>query len=98
VRAVSADDPEHGARRAMTWITGSAKFAVSASDVYLPNHAPANLCCIRALFDDADKLVSDRSVEAGVTTRDLEIGIANPGEQHAHKRLLLVIGFIDLLE
>ncbi len=50
---------------------------LAAACIYLANNALANECAISAVFDDADKLVSDRSIETRIPTRDLQIGVAN---------------------
>jgi hypothetical protein len=77
VRTIAADYAEHGARGAMSRITGATEFALAAACVNFADHAPADEFAIRALFDDADKLVSDRAIETGIAARDLEIGVAD---------------------
>jgi hypothetical protein len=71
MRAVSADDSEHSSSRAVTRISGAAEFTRSAPGVYFTNDS------LTGFFDDTDKLMSDRSIEPSVTTRDLEVRVAN---------------------
>jgi hypothetical protein len=49
----------------MTWITGATEFALAAPCIYFAHNATAGF------FFDTDKLMSNCSVESGVTTRYL---------------------------
>jgi len=45
--------------------------------IYLSDDALSDKRSIRALFNHSNKLVTDRSLEPSVSTRDLEIGVAD---------------------
>jgi hypothetical protein len=61
----------------MPGIARPAKFAFTTACVYFSNNATANERAIRTLFNDADKLVSDRSFKTCVPARDFQIGVAD---------------------
>jgi len=71
----------------MTRISGAAEFALSAAGVYFTDDS------LTSFFDDTDKLMSNRPIEPGVTTRDLKIRVANARQENTHRRFFSVIWF-----
>ena len=61
----------------MSRIAGAAEFTLAAACVDFSDDALADQFAVGALFDDADKLVSDRAFESCVAARDLEIRVAD---------------------
>src|SRR2546421_11247555 len=55
---------------------------MTASGINLADHA-------LAVFHYADKLMAQRSLKAGIAARDLEIGITDSRERHAHQRFAI---------
>jgi len=49
-------------------------------------------------FDDAHELVSDRSFESSITTRDFKIGVAYAGERHANNGFAISDRFGDVAD
>jgi len=43
------------------------------------------------VFNNTNKLVPDRPIKPRIPTRDLEVGITNPGQRHTHDRLISTI-------
>src|SRR5262249_37471749 len=86
-RPVAPANAERGPIRAMTRIVPEAKTALSAAHFDFAHDAAAYLRPVGRLFDDADKLVSERAVEAGVAARDLDVRVANSRHRHPHQRL-----------
>src|SRR5262245_48713875 len=62
-RPVASANAESGPVRTMTRIVPVAKVALSTAHVDFANDAAADLRPVGRLFDDADKLVSERAVE-----------------------------------
>lgn len=77
----------------MSRITGATEITLAATCVDLTNDATTDEFAIAALFYESDELVTDGPVETCIATSNLEIGVANAREQHAHECL---IGFIRL--
>lgn len=77
VRAVAAVNSQNRACWTVTRIACATEFALSAAGVDLADHATSDEISGRAFFNYADKLVTDRSVETGVTARDFEISVAD---------------------
>src|SRR6476661_2472749 len=96
VCAIAADNSQHGAGRTMTRITGAAECASSAARVDLTDNATTDQTSVLACFDNADELMSDRSVKAGVTTRDLEIRVADARQEHTDQSLVGLVRFVDI--
>jgi hypothetical protein len=82
----------------MARISGSAEFAVPAACVDLPDdslsgcqklgdHRARWRAGFRHLFHYADKLMAQRSLEAGVAARYFQVGIANSRKRDAHQGL-----------
>jgi hypothetical protein len=82
----------------MSRITGAAEVAFAAARIDFTDDASTNKRTISALFDDADKLVPDRSLETRVATRNLEIGVANAGQQHTDQRFISAIRLWNIFD
>jgi hypothetical protein len=68
----------------MPGIAGAAQIAFAAACIDLTYYAlPDQMWRIVARLDHTDKLVTDRSVEPGITAHDLEIRVANSRFNHA---------------
>ena len=72
----------------MSRVAGTAQIALAAAGIYLTDHA------LTAFFNDADKLVADRSIEARVATRDLQICVANTSQNNADECIIGPIRFL----
>ena len=97
MRTVAGVNAEHGSCSTVSRIPGATQLALAAARIYLADDATTNQPAIRPIFDDADKLVTDRPIETGVPARNLEIGVADPGQQHTHQRFTASIGFPYIL-
>jgi hypothetical protein len=87
--AVASDDAEHRALLAVRRPTGAARHARAARGVDLTGHAPPHPCGRRGSRDDrADELVPRHAREGIVAAHELEVGVADPGQVHAHQRLV----------
>src|SRR5438105_10140448 len=97
--AVASDDSEHCAVCAVTRISRSTEIASAASRVDFPDHALARRqwpgrmpgsrpqrCGRSNFFDYADELMTKRSLKSRVSSRDLQIRVADAGECYAHER------------
>src|SRR2546430_3575187 len=84
-RAVPAHDAEHRASRAMRAPAREARTAHAAHGVDLTDHAAADERRWTAL-DDADELVAGDAGVRVVPARELDIGVADSGAQHAYER------------
>src|SRR5215813_12449659 len=87
--AIAPHDSQHGSIRTMARISGSAQFAVSAAgvdfaDYPLPGGELAGRHS-RKFFNDANELVTQGALKAGVTARYFQIGVANSGKRNAHQ-------------
>src|SRR6476620_5792137 len=80
----------------MSGIAREAERALAASRVDLTHHPSPNQLLIGTLFHYADELLSARSFEAGISSRDFKIGVADSREQHADQSFLIGSGFCDL--
>jgi len=84
-------NPKHGAISAVSRVAGTTQIAITTTRVYLTNNATTDESAITAIFNHADKLVTNRSIEPRIPTRDLEVGITNPRQRHTHDRLISTI-------
>jgi hypothetical protein len=80
----------------MSGIAREAERALAASRVDFTHHPFPNQLLIGTLFHYADELMSDRSFEAGISSRDFKIGVADSREQHADQSFLIGGRFADL--
>jgi len=80
----------------MSRIAGATQIAFATTGIDFTNNAAANKRAVSTLFYDADKLVSDRSLETRIPTRDLQIGIADPRQRHTHERLVSTLWLLDV--
>src|SRR5215218_6611688 len=72
----------------MSGIARCAEITHSTARVDLADDASSNqFGSILGILDDPDKLMTDGSIKAGVTARDLEIGIAHTGSENTNQRL-----------
>src|SRR5262249_32524605 len=79
VRAIAAVNSENGARGAMSWISGATERAISATGIYLADDSFTDEVLVGARFNNADKLMPDRSIESRIATGDFEVGVADAG-------------------
>src|SRR5581483_4856119 len=82
VRAVAADDAEHGSARTMTRITRAAKIAETATGVDLAYDA-------LTAFIHTHEFMAERSLKPRIAARDFQISIANSGKRNAHQRFAI---------
>jgi hypothetical protein len=91
VRAVTTDNPQHGAIRAVTRIAVAAQVATTAAGVDLADDSSARcrqaVCRLCHLLNHANKFMAQRTFKTGIPARDLKIGIANTRERYAHENL-----------
>jgi hypothetical protein len=71
-------------------ISHATQFAFPTPGVDLTNNTPANQLTISTPLNYTDKLVSDRSIETSVPTRNLEIRITNPRQDNTDQRFICV--------
>jgi len=90
VCAIAAMDAEYGSCSAVSRITRATEFAFAAARIDLADNALASV------FNNTNKLVSDRPIETRVPARDLEIGITDPRQNDTHERLISTLWFLDL--
>ena len=79
MRAIAAMNPEHCSCSAVSRIARATEVAFATAGIDLTNNT------LTTLLKDTNKLVTDSSVETCVSTRDLEIGITDPRQRHAHE-------------
>src|SRR2546423_1294594 len=104
MRAVAADNSQHCAICAVTRVSRTTEIASAASRVDFPDHTlarrqqPPRLRrgCRRDFFDYADEFMTKCSFKSRVSSRDLEIGVADSGERYAHERLAVRSRSIDV--
>jgi len=87
---------EHSATSAVSRIAGTTQIAITAARVYLTNNATTDQCAVSAVFNNADEFMTNRSIEPRISTRDLEIRVANARQQYAHQRLISLIGLTNI--
>jgi len=93
VRTVAMDDAEHGSSRTVPGVAGSAAVAGAAAGVDLAGDARALRERSAAGIEDlADELVADRPGEAGVAAHELEVRVADAGQDDANGRLAVAAG------
>src|ERR1043165_5119872 len=80
----------------MWGIASEAERALAAARVDFPDYPFPNQLLIGTLFHYADELMSDRSFEAGISSRYFKIGVADSREQHADQGFLIRGRFGDL--
>src|SRR6266436_6838171 len=95
--AIVAENAEHGAARTMRFqvtLTKTAdrlKSERSARDVDFADNAFADPCLFhgggnaRDINNFPDKFMAGNSMKAVIATKNFHVGIANPGETHAHQ-------------
>jgi hypothetical protein len=69
----------------MTRTARPTEFAFSTAGINFSHHALANQIVVGGSFNNADEFVSDCSFESSVAAGDLEIRIADSGQQDAHE-------------
>src|SRR5205823_6876456 len=85
-RAVPVHDAQHGTTLAMAAPARDTRAARAAHGVDLTDDAAADERR-RPLRDDADELVARDPAERVVPARELDVGVADAGEQDTHQRL-----------
>jgi hypothetical protein len=80
----------------MSGIARKAERTLATARVDFTHYPFPNELLIGTLFDYADELMSDRSFEAGISSRDFKIGVADSREQHADQSFLIGGRFGDL--
>jgi hypothetical protein len=80
----------------MSGIAGEAECALAAARVDFTDYPLPNQFLIGTLFNYTDELMSNRSFEAGISSRDFKIGVADSREQHADRSFLIRGRFGDL--
>ena len=91
VCAIAIQDPQYRPRLTMTRIAGVTQRTNSASGVDLSDDTlPDQIRRSRSL-DNTNELVTDRPIEAGVSSDDLEIGVTDPRLNHTNQSF--AIGF-----
>jgi hypothetical protein len=83
VCSIATNNAEYRSRGAVTRITRPAKVTLATACVDFADNSPANKRVVRARFDNADKLMSDRAFETSITASDFEIRITNARENDA---------------
>src|SRR6185295_16010743 len=94
--AIATVNAEDGASSAMSGIAGTTQIAVTAARIYLTNNTTTDKRAVSAVFNNADELMTDRSIETSIATRDLEIRVTNARQQYAHQRLISLIGLTNI--
>jgi hypothetical protein len=79
MRAVASNDSQNCARNAMTWITAATEITTTATSVDFSNDALSEQLIVISFFYDTDEFVTDRSREACISSRNLEVGITDTG-------------------
>src|ERR1051325_9047055 len=80
----------------MSGIACEAKRALAAASVDFTHYPFPNQRLIGTLFHYADEFMSDCSFEAGISSRDFQISVADSREQHADQSLSIGGRFGDL--
>ena len=75
----------------MSRVAGAAKITLAAAGIDFADYATANQSAIGALFNDANKLVTDRPIETCITASDLKIGITNAGQYDSDQRFISAV-------
>jgi hypothetical protein len=88
---IASVNAEHSAITAVSRIARTTEIAITATRVYLTNNPTTDERAVSAVFNHADKLVTNRSIETRISTRDLKIRVADARQQHAHQRLISLI-------
>src|SRR6185369_7463242 len=88
---IASVNAKHGAITAVSRIAAATQFAITTARIYLTNNTTTDERAITAVFNNAYKLVTNRSIEPRIPTRDLEIRIADARQQHAHQHLISLI-------
>src|ERR1043165_207301 len=89
--AIASVNAEHGAIRTVSRIARTTQIAVTTARVYLTNNTMSDKRAVSAFFNDADELMSNRSIETGIAARYLEIRVADSRQQHTHQRLVSLV-------
>jgi hypothetical protein len=82
-----ANDPQNFARRTMTFQTSLAPIATPAGEVDLANNAIADQTRVIGPHDFSDKFVTRSARESVITTKKLEIRVADASYQEANQRV-----------
>jgi hypothetical protein len=77
-------DAENAARRTMFGQASSAVVARPATGVDFTYDAPTTE---RSAFGNADEFVPEDAAKSHITADELQVGLADPGTQHAHGNL-----------
>ena len=85
--AIAADDAQGGAVGAMGMPAGQAGRAGVAGGVDVAHHTAADPGRIGRLDDLADEFVPQHAAKRHVAAHQLQIGVADAGQPHAHQRL-----------
>jgi hypothetical protein len=88
---IASVNAEHSAITAMPRIARTTEIAITATRVYLTNNPTTDERAVSAVFNHADKLVTNRSIETRISTRDFKIRVADARQQHAHQRLISLL-------
>jgi len=95
--AITSMNPKHGAISAVSRVAGTTQIAITAACIYLTNNTTTDERAITAVFNNSDEFMTNRSIEPRIPTRDLEIRVANAGQQYAHQRLISLIRLTYIL-
>ena len=87
---------EHGPRGAVSGIAGTAQFAITTAGIYLTDNTTTGERSITTVFNDANKLMPNRSIETSIPTRDFKIRITDSRQQHAHECFINTIRLFDI--
>ena len=82
----------------MSRVARAAEITLAATCIDFSDDPTPHKLAISAVFNDADKLVPDRSLKPGVSACDLEIRVADSRQQHTHQRLVRTIRSFDIFD
>ena len=68
---------------------------MTTARVYLADDSPCHKLLVIAFFNNADELVSDGSVEAGIAARDFKVGVADARQENTHQCLVCIVRLLD---
>jgi hypothetical protein len=81
----------------MSRVATAAELATSATNVDLTNDALAHPRVIGSVFNHTDKFVTDGAFEVCIATGDLEIRVADSGQENTNDCFCSSLWFLDLL-
>jgi hypothetical protein len=76
--------------------SGPAGLALTARSVDLA-HDAASQEMLRSRLDNAHELMTGNARERVIATRQLDVRVADSGEQHAHPRFILILRLRDVI-